>query len=52
MNEDNKICPLFLASPAFKTEKGCKCRKKKCAWWIEDKQKCAVTTMGGEKCGK
>ena len=49
---NNKICPLFLASLAFKTEKGCKCRKEKCAWWIEDKQKCAVTAMGGEKCGK
>lgn len=52
MNEDNKICPLFLASPAFGTYKGCECRKEKCAWWVEDKQKCAITAMGGEKRGK
>ena len=52
MNEDNKICPLFLASPAFETEKGCECRKEKCAWWVEDKQKRAITAMGGEKRGK
>lgn len=52
MNEDNKICPLFLASPAFETEKGCECCKEKCAWWVEDKQKCTITAMGGEKRGK
>ena len=51
MNE-NKICPLFLASPAFETVIGCECRKEKCAWWVEDKQKCAITAMGGEKRGK
>lgn len=47
MNE-NKICPLFLASPAFETAKGCECRKEKCAWWVEDKQKCAIA-VGGER---
>ena len=52
MNEDNKICPLFLASPAFEKIKGCECRKEACAWWVEDKQKCAITAMGGEKRGK
>lgn len=52
MNEDNKICPLFLASPSFETVVGCECCKEKCAWWVEDKQKCAITAMGGEKRGK
>ena len=51
MNE-NKICPSFLASPAFETIKSCECRKEACAWWVEDKQKCAITAMGGEKRGK
>lgn len=51
MNEDNKICPLFLASPAFKTVKDCECRKEACAWWVEDKQKCAIA-VGGERNGK
>lgn len=26
--------------------------KEQCAWWVEDKQKCAITAMGGEKRGK
>lgn len=51
MNE-NKFCPLFLASNAFQTIRGCACRKEQCAWWVEDKQKCAITAMGGEKRGK
>lgn len=29
MSNENKICPLFLASPEFVTEKGCECRKEK-----------------------
>lgn len=51
MNE-NKICPLLFASPEFVTTKSCECRKEECAWWVEDKQKCAITAMGGEKRGK
>lgn len=47
MNE-NKICPLFFASPEFETEESCECRKENCAWWVEDKQKCAIA-VGGER---
>lgn len=49
MDNDNKICPLPLASPAVETLEGCVCRKENCAWWVEDKQKCAITAIGGEK---
>ena len=48
MDESNKICPLFLASLEFFTEENCKCLKEKCAWWVEDKQKCAIA-VGGER---
>lgn len=48
MNE-NKFCPLFLASPEFDTIRGCECRKEECAWWVEDKQKCAIAAIGGER---
>lgn len=48
MDESNKICPLFMASLAFKTVLGCECRKEKCARWVEDKQKCAIA-VGGER---
>lgn len=48
MNEDKLLCPLFVASPAFETIIGCECRKEDCAWWVEDKQKCAIV-VGGER---
>ena len=28
------------------------CMKEKCAWWIEDKQKCAIAAIGCVKHGK
>lgn len=51
MNE-NKICPLFMASPDFMTTESCECRKEECAWWVEDKQKCAITAGGERNRGK
>lgn len=48
MNEDKLLCPLFVASPAFEAIIGCECRKEDCAWWVEDKQKCAIA-VGGER---
>lgn len=50
--KDKLYCPLFLASPAFETMKGCKCRKEMCAWWVEDKQKCAIAGGGERNRGK
>lgn len=44
-----KLCPLYIASPVFETVAGCECQQEKCAWWVEDKQKCAITAIGGEK---
>lgn len=29
-------------------QKQCLCRKENCAWWVEDKQKCAIA-VGGER---
>lgn len=46
--KDKLYCPLFVMSPAFETMKGCECRKENCAWWVEDKQKCAIA-VGGER---
>ena len=51
-NKNGKICPLLFASPDFETVQGCVCRKEDCAWWVEDKQKCAVAAIGGESHGK
>ena len=49
---NNKTCPIFFICPECNTLESCLCRKEKCAWWVEDKQKCAITAMGGEKRGK
>lgn len=45
---NDKTCPLFYASPEFTTAKSCNCLKEECAWWVEDKQKCAIA-VGGER---
>lgn len=42
MNLD-KICPVFNI---FKSDfYECKCTQEKCAWWIENKQKCAIAVL-------
>ena len=41
-------CPLLLASDAISDPKGRICRRENCAWWVEDKQKCAIA-VGGER---
>jgi hypothetical protein len=47
--EKNKLyCPLLLASDAISAPKGWICRRENCAWWVEDKQKCAIA-VGGER---
>lgn len=56
MAEGRVICPL-LATNTFLDgnkdkqikEQSVFCVKEKCAWWVEDKQKCAITAMGGKK---
>lgn len=46
MMENNQVyCPIFLSSDAFEKEEGCVCRKENCAWWVEDKQSCAVKAL-------
>lgn len=41
-------CPLLFASNAISDPKRWVCRKENCAWWVEDKQKCAIA-VGGER---
>lgn len=49
MDENNKLyCPLFLSSQAITNLENWYCRKENCAWWVEDKQKCAIA-VGGER---
>ena len=51
MSDNNKpICPLLTSvAPGMRGGVATACQKDKCAWWIEDKQKCAITVMGGSK---
>lgn len=54
------ICPLltttnfFYGSNTYRLSKPSAiiCFKEECAWWIEDKQKCAIAAMGCVKHGK
>ena len=52
MSEEKKqICPLLTSVvPGMRYGKvATNCQKEACAWWVEDKQKCAVTVLGGTK---
>ena len=51
MSDNNKpICPLLTSvAPGMRGGVAKACQKEKCAWWIEDKQKCAIAVMGGSK---
>lgn len=52
MTKENKlICPLLTTTKMGGTIVTA-CQEEKCAWWIEDKQKCAMKVMGGERRGK
>ena len=52
-NDKNTVyCPLLLASDAISDPKGWICRRENCAWWVEDKQKCAVAAEGERSRGK
>ena len=53
------ICPILTTNTVIDKNSSMKidtqpvfCIKEQCAWWVEDKQKCAITAMGGEKRGK
>lgn len=49
------ICPLLTTNTVV--DKGLIkigtqpviCVREQCAWWVEDKQKCAITVLGGRK---
>lgn len=54
MEQNHLLCPLRPINPMGIMDKlqgvvGLKCEKEGCAWWIEDKQKCAIAVMGGKK---
>ena len=53
------ICPILTTNTVIDENSSMKidtqpvfCIKEQCAWWVEDKQKCAITAMGGGKRGK
>ena len=54
MNE--VICPLLTTNTVVDANHQIKigtqpvlCVREQCAWWLEDKQKCAIAVMGGKK---
>lgn len=53
MDKEKMICPLMSArDPRLANGLGhpiINCQKEDCAWWVEDKQKCAIAVMGGNK---
>lgn len=50
MNQKETICPLLTTNTVI-GENGqvSICVEEQCAWWIEDKQKCAIKALGGKK---
>lgn len=53
------ICPMLTTNTVIDENSSMKidaqpvfCIKEQCAWWVEDKQKCAIAAIGGEKRGK
>lgn len=45
-DKDEKLCPMTFANPA---DISMKCERERCAWWYEDKQKCAIAVREGKK---
>ncbi len=53
------ICPLLTTKTVLEEDGTVRigtqpifCIKEQCGWWVEDKQKCAVAAIGGERYGK
>lgn len=53
---ENQICPLLTTNTVIEGNNNVKigtppvfCVREQCAWWIEDKQKCAITAIGGKR---
>lgn len=44
----HRHCSFTQRSQAITNPEGWVCRKDNCAWWVEDKQKCAIA-VGGER---
>lgn len=55
MAEDRAICPLLTTNTVIQNDRvsiGTQpvfCIKEQCAWWVEDKQKCAIAIITGGK---
>lgn len=55
MAEDRAICPLLTTNTVIQHDtvkigtQPVFCVEEQCAWWVEDKQKCAIKIMGGKK---
>lgn len=48
-DKNEKLCPVLTLNTFVGTSDAIRCSKEKCAWWIEDKQKCAIAVIGGKK---
>ena len=56
MAEDRAICPLLTTNTVVDEDRSIKigtqpvfCVEEKCAWWVEDKQKCAIAVISAKK---
>lgn len=53
--ENNQICPLLTTNTVVEEDGTVRigtqpvfCLKEQCAWWVEDRQKCAIMTAGAK----
>ena len=54
--ENKVICPLLTTNTVIDENNTIKigtqpvfCVEERCAWWLEDKQKCSIKVLGGRK---
>lgn len=53
--ENNQICPLLTTNTVVEENGTVRigtqpvfCLKEQCAWWVEDRQKCAIMAAGAK----
>lgn len=56
MDKNNPICPMLTTNMVVGENGNVSigtqpviCVNELCAWWVEDKQKCAIALLGGKK---
>ena len=48
-SDENKICPILSAAMDYRSNEEAYCRKERCAWWVEDRQKCSMAVTPPRK---